>query len=71
MAPRLATSAGPRRPFDPVPPHPLAFVALSSGELHALARIILTEAAGARADGDIAAADRLTRRAADLVEAAR
>ena len=71
MSPRLATSAGPRWPHNPTPLPPLKLVALTPGELHVVIRALLDEAAEARADGDIAEATRLERRAAALGEAAR
>jgi hypothetical protein len=71
MPPKLATSAGPRWPHNPTPLPPLKLVALTPGELHALARIVSAEAAEARADGDIAEANHLERRAAALTDAAR
>ena len=71
MPPRLTTSAGPRWPHHPTPLPPLKLVAVTAGELHALVRIVSAEAAVARADGDHADADRLDRRAAALMGAAR
>ena len=71
MSPKLATSGGPRWPHNPPPLPVLKMVAVTAGELHALARVVQAEAADARADGDHADADRLGRRAIALMEAAR